>query len=38
LNANQVMHVLTDEGGLRIGPQYAGNTIIEIYPTAEDAP
>ncbi|MDP6165095.1 MAG: VOC family protein [Gammaproteobacteria bacterium] len=35
LNANQVMHVLTDEGGLRIGPQYAGNTIIEIYPTAK---
>ncbi|MDP6969287.1 MAG: VOC family protein [Gammaproteobacteria bacterium] len=35
LETNGVEHVLTDEGGLRIGPQHAGNTIIEIYPHAE---
>jgi hypothetical protein len=26
---------LTKDGGLRIPPSYAGNTIIEIYPHAE---
>lgn len=32
LEANEVEHILTRDGGLRIGPKYAGNTIIEIYP------
>ncbi len=32
LEANQVEYILTEEGGLRIAPHYAGNTIIEIYP------
>ena len=35
LEANDVEHILTKDGGLRIPPSYAGNTIIEIYPHAE---
>lgn len=34
LDKNQVSYITTDEGGIRISAQYAGNTIIEIYPKA----
>lgn len=33
LDKNQVKYINTSDGGLRIPATYAGNTIIEIYPT-----
>lgn len=32
LDLNQIKYVETQEGGVRIPAEYAGNTIIEIYP------
>ena len=36
LDKNQVEYVVTNDGGIRIPASYAGNTIIEIYPTIEE--
>jgi hypothetical protein len=33
LDQHQVDYVITNDGGLRIPARYAGNTIIEIYPS-----
>jgi hypothetical protein len=33
LDQNQVDYVITEDGGVRIPARYAGNTIIEIYPS-----